>query len=242
MSNQQQQTALSKTGIEHSFSMIKAEEAKGYANYLFTQKLIPQTFTSVNQVFMAVHTAVSFGFERFAEINMALKNMYIVHGKVTLYGDLPLSLVYSSGKLEYKDEFFLDANSERICLKNKNASVQPHTAVCVLKRTDEETIHEHFLTLEDLKDSGIKVSEDGKISNPQNPVWSKHSKVMWARRVAGRALRNVFPDVLMGCSVDEARKPEETVVVIDATKKDSAVQDVLRKINGGKKDEAPQKA
>lgn len=203
---------------------LVAEKALSFAGYLMKKKLVPTTFTTEHQVYMAVQTAVALGFRKYGDINLAIGQMYILpsQGKVMLYGELPIAVVRASGKLDWMEEFFVDEEGNKIELKNKNLASRPYSAVCLVKRKNEAKIHEFILTIDDLKASGINIDADFRFSDSKKlGVWSKYPKVMWTRRCRSRALKMLFPDVLLGAAISADNSPLEQQKVENQEKLES---------------------
>ena len=188
---------------EDSTFEITAPKAMIFSNYLLNSGLVPSTFQNAGQVYMAIQVAISLGYKKYGDIIRTISNMYVYQNKVILYGDLPLALVKRSGKLDYIKEFFVDDSSQPISLANENLDKHPLAAICIVKRKDAEQEHEELLTRDDLEASGIVIKDNMFAgSKGRYDVWTQHPKVMWKRRCRARALRTVFPDVLLGTDMD----------------------------------------
>ena len=55
---------------------------------------------------------------------IALRQITVIKGTPSVFGDLPLAMVRASGKLEMIDEFRFDKDSKKINLKNKQTTTK----------------------------------------------------------------------------------------------------------------------
>lgn len=213
---------------------LQGDKTLAFANYLIDRKLVPATFHSPDQVFMAVQTAFALGFKKYGEINLAIGQMYILpsQGKVMLYGDLPLALVKRSGVLTHFEEFFIDHDHKKISMENKNLEAVPLAAMCFVGRGGKDKV-EYQVTINDLQSSGIELRNKTPLSfssSTRNPCWTKYPKIMWTRRCRHKALRTMFPDVLLGASLSAEDNPSDTKLIVEKEK----VIDLKRQINAEK--------
>ena len=213
---------------------LQGDKTLAFANYLIDRKLVPATFHSPDQVFMAVQTAFALGFKKYGEINLAIGQMYILpsQGKVMLYGDLPLALVKRSGALTHFDEFFIDHEHKKISMDNKNLEAVPLAAICIVGRGGKDKV-EYQVTISDLQSSGVELRSKTPLafaSSNRNPCWTKYPKIMWTRRCRHKALRTVFPDVLLGATLSSEDNPRDTKIIVEKEK----VNDLKRQLNAKK--------
>ena len=114
----------------------------------------------------------------------ALKNISVINGRPTLWGDALLAVVKSSGLLEYCKEWQED-----------------DTAYCEVKRKGESIPTKCSFSLEDAKKANLT----------GNPTWVKYTNRMLKMRARAFALRDAFPDLLCGMeSREEVLDYEET--------------------------------
>lgn len=118
-----------------------------------------------------------------AEIGMAImqsvQSISVINGKPSLYGDSMLAIVKGSGLLEYKRETFTKDE-----------------AICLVKRVGSPDEVVRTFSIEDAKTANL-----WKKAGP----WSQYPKRMLQMRARAWALRDEFPDVLMGIySAEEA--------------------------------------
>lgn len=175
------------------------EEAYRYAAAIHKSGLAPKQFDSPEKVLVAMQTAKELGLPALT----ALKNMYVVNGSVSLYGDLPLALVRRSGLLEKFKETQFDKDKKEICVENDNLNADCFTATCIIKRKGEDEFTRSF-TWEEVLKAGLDKNKWGLKETYQN-----FRKRMLQMRARGWALKDGFSDVLMGISIFEYDQFEE---------------------------------
>jgi len=111
----------------------------------------------------------------------ALKNIAVVNGRPTIWGDALLALAHRTQQLEDFDER-IDGEGESL------------VAVCVVKRKGIKTATQRSFSAKDAKAAGLW----GK----KGP-WQQYPKRMLRLRARGFALRDAFPDALGGFMLRE---------------------------------------
>lgn len=124
---------------------------------------------------------------------VAMQNMAVINGSVSIWGQLPKALAEATGEMQDFRQFFIDKDYNEICVKNKNLNVEAWAAVVQIRRKGRST-NEYFFSLDDAKAAGLD-----KKSGP----WRDYRKVMLARRTIGMAIKFEFPDALMGVAIAE---------------------------------------
>lgn len=109
---------------------------------------------------------------------MSLTHCMNVNGHMSIYGDAINAIIYSSGLLKKKVEYFDESTG---------------TAVCTIERKDIEGEETRTFSFEDAKIAGLW----GK------GVWKQYPKRMAQMRARGFAFRDVFPDLLHGMITTE---------------------------------------
>lgn len=135
--------------------------------------------------------AVQMGLDVGLKPMQAIQSIAIINGKPAVYGDAALALAMASGLVEQFRE-----------------SEEGGTATCVVKRKGLDPVT-HTFGLDDAKTAGLL----GKAG-----PWTNYPKRMRQMRARGYALRDAFPDVLMGLSIAEEVQDIGTapVLVTDA--------------------------
>lgn len=148
--------------------------------------MLPARFKSPEQVLVAFQMALELGLPPLTGI----RQIAIVNGNPSLYGDLPLAVVQQSGNMESIREYHIDDKGKEICTENGNLAADAWGAVCIVKRKGDIETLETFFTMEDAKKAALLGS----------PVWKKYPKRMLKYRARGQALKDKFSDSLNGIS------------------------------------------
>ena len=193
------------------------EEAHRYAAYVVKSDLAPKHFDSAEKVMIAMQTARELGLPALT----SLRQMYLVNGSVSLFGDLPLALVRKSGHLEYIKEMHLDSNNMEITPFNSNLDAECETAVCILKRKGEPEISRSF-TWKEAVSAGLTRTKYG-----EKETYKNYRKRMLQMRARTWALKDLFSDVLMGIGVEEYDSTERDVTERPVVNKASQLQNLL---------------
>jgi hypothetical protein len=151
-------------------------------------EMVPKTYKTPEQVMLGMEYALELGLKPLT----ALRNIAVINGTPSLWGDLPLSLVMRSGLLEQLEEKILDENLVEISLENKNLGISPYAALCRVKRKGGLS-GEKFFTLDDAKRAGLT----GK------GPWLQYTRRMLQMRARSQALKDLFGDVLSGIAITE---------------------------------------
>lgn len=151
-------------------------------------KFLPKHYDTPEKVMAGIIFAKELGL---SPMN-ALRNIAIINGSPSIWGELPLAVVRSSGLLEKIDEFLIDKDYKKICFENKNIGADVFAAICIIKRKGYEE-KSFFLTKEDA----------AKNPNFNSAVWKSYFKVMIKRRVRTIALKDEFGDLLSGAPIAE---------------------------------------
>lgn len=210
---QADQTGLLKpTNIEDAYRLAKAYHQS---------KLLPQRFNTPEMIMTGMQFAIELGLKPMT----ALRQIAVIQGTPSLYGDLPLSLCYSAGKLEWIKEYYFDSKGQRITVENGNIAAEAFGAVCIVKRKGDSEPLESAFTLEDAKRANLM----------KNPVWSSYPKRMLRYRARSQALKDKFPDCLNGVAIaeydfDAVPDLEPVTETTGATPKEQMKQDIIQKL------------
>jgi hypothetical protein len=179
------------------------EEAEKYADFVAKSQLLPKGMGK-NEVFLVIQVGLEFGLSPM----QALKGMFCVNNRVSIYGDLAVALVLRSGKMELFDE-----DNAEIALKQGfgRCRVKRHGSpacrvdparpqikcVDAFEQKPRACCLEHRFTVDQAKTA--------KLWTKEGP-WTSYPGRMLQMRPRSWALRDVFADVLMGLDVyEEAR-------------------------------------
>jgi hypothetical protein len=131
----------------------------------------PATLNTKEKVFFVMQIGAGLGLTPMQSV----QSISVINGKPALYGDTMLAIVKASGQLESFNEYITNVNSEII-------------AVCVVKRKNINEVKAEF-SVSDAKKAGL-----WERSSP----WRQYPERMLKMRARCFALRDVFPDLLLG--------------------------------------------
>lgn len=124
---------------------------------------------------------------------IAIQNMAIIHGSLSIWGQLPKALAEATGDMEDFQLIFIDKDHNELSLKNKNLNAEVWAAVCRIKRKGR-SYNEYWFSVDDAKKAGL--------FNKAGP-WKDYTKIMLGRRAVGHGIKIEFPDALMGLNIAE---------------------------------------
>lgn len=186
------------------------KEALQLASLLSKSKLVPKGFENQEACLVGILYGMEVGLSPVA----ALQRMAIIDGRPTIWGDAALALVEASGllmKIEERIENLESKTDERSSdwphdgkasgtghqrpdQSDDRPSTKTRTAICqVLRSGRSEPIIRSF-SVEDAKRAGL-----WQKSGP----WTDYPDRMLIMRARAFALRDAFPDVLMGLYIRE---------------------------------------
>ena len=161
--------------------------------------ILPKRYETVAQVITAYQMATELGLRPLT----ALRQIAVIEGTPSLFGDLPLSLCMNAGIITYIEEFFVDKEYNRIEWKNKNLGAEPYAAVCILKRKGQKKEREFFFTMDDARNAGLYPAKKRNGEDSPNSPWMKYTRYMLKYRARSNALKDMAPDALNGLAIAE---------------------------------------
>lgn len=157
-------------------------ELERFSEKVASSQLVPKRY---EKDVASVAVCIQMGLELGLSPMSALQNIAVINGIPTIYGDAALALVRASGLIEvYKEEVIKDEESE----EKEDSKGDKFGVKITVKRVNEDP-HESVFTVKDAKAA--------KLWGKAGP-WTNYPKRMLMFRARGFALRDVFPDVLMG--------------------------------------------
>lgn len=193
---EQKAVAMTSTG---KMQITNIEEAYRQASLYSKSGLVPKSFDTPEKVLVGIQYAL--------ELNLppltALKNMYVVKGIPALFGDLPLSMVMKSSAFEYIKEIQFDKNNLEIKSDNQNLGAECEFAVCKIKRKGQDEVERAYSWTE-AQAAGLHRDNYG-----DKATWKNFRRRMLQMRARSWALKDMFPDVLLGCAIKEYDHLEE---------------------------------
>lgn len=183
-------------------------EAKQVAEFLSQSDLIPSNYKGKPA---DIVVAMAFGSELDLKPLAALRNIAVINGRPSLWGDLVLALIKTKDDYEYIKESFDDIKM---------------IATCEIKRKNEPVRTVHF---------SQKDAEAASLWG-KSGTWKTHPKRMLQMRARAFAIRDVFPHHLSGITLaEEAEEMTDTPnyntssiqVVEDVTEVTTEVADAI---------------
>ncbi len=164
-----------------------------FINQMITAKAIPRHLKNLEEVISAWNFA--------AQLNLppqpSLRNIAVIEGTPSLFGDLPLALVQRHNDFVFYEEFNIDEESTRISFENKNLKNKPWGGVVRLQRKGMKEPQSFAFTLGDAERAGLlRRAKEGM-------PWQAYQPVMLIRRARIMAIRALFADAITGASIAE---------------------------------------
>lgn len=174
---------------EGKFAPTTIEGQYRIAKYYSTSGMVPKAFDTAEKVMVGMQFARELGLEPLT----GLRNIAVVHGQPSLWGELPLKLAYQTRELKHLEEFVIDKDYRKICLENKNLTATPWAGVCRIQRGTLPMVEATF-TMDEAGDAGLL---------GRNNPWKTYPKIMLMRRARSQALKIAFPDAIGGAPIAE---------------------------------------
>ena len=182
------------TSESGSVRLATMDEQIKYAALLLQNKMISTTFTTPQEVVIGIQYSKAMNLDPIVGLRM----MYVIEGRPTLWGDGPLSLAWRSRQLVSLEEFFIDANGERIQADKKNLKSEVFGSVTRSFRKGDLLVQEDFFTEDDIIKAKLDMNKWGK-----KDTYEKYRRTMM--RYKGRAmnLKSKFTDIINGIPIAE---------------------------------------
>lgn len=155
---------------------------------LVKAKMVPESLDTPQKLFAARQLCRELGLP----VVSAIRQVCVINGSPSLWGDTPLALVRKSSELENIKEYMIDKEYKEICIANKNLDAEHMAAVCEIKRKGFDVKTYHFTVSQ-----AVKAGLTGK------GIWTKYPQRMLQMKARGLALKNEFSDILMGVGMAE---------------------------------------
>lgn len=140
--------------------------------------LVPQALNTPEKVLVAMQFARELGLPPVT----AMRQICIINGTPSLWGDLPLSLAMKSGSLEdISEDMEFDKDG------------RPFKATCALKRKGISTPVVRTFSMDQARTANLSTKA----------IWKLYPQRMLQCRARAWALKDLFPDMLNGCAIAE---------------------------------------
>jgi hypothetical protein len=175
MSNNTQLARREQKDMQNQWQPANFAEAQQLAELVAQSGFAPKEYRGKPQdCLMAMMAGNEVGLGPMA----SLQNIAVINGRPSIWGDAALALVKSSPDFEWIKEWIDD---------------QKGAAVCKVKRKGEDPVERTF-SWDDAQRAGL-TKKDGP--------WKTYPKRMLQMRARSWAIRDVWPHVLKGLSIDE---------------------------------------
>lgn len=173
-----------------------------FANVLHESGLAPESLDSPQKCAIIIMQGLEIGMPPM----MALQRIAVIKGRPALWGDGALALVYARTVADFVEEKIEERDGVL-------------TAVCRTRRKNYPNVVEQTFSVDDAIradlweteamvyktywDKQAKERKTSKFATPNDSPWWKYPKRMLQMRARGLALRDAYPDVLMGLYLAE---------------------------------------
>jgi hypothetical protein len=164
------------------------EELFRFSSMLVKSGLLPDRFKSPESVAAAIQLCMELGLP----VMSSLRFIAVIRGQLALFGELPLAIVMGSGKLESIKEFPFNKEGKEISINNNNLNDEAFGAYCEVRRKGIIGCASGSFTL-----------DDKFRANLASDTWQKYPKIMMKFKARSIALKGLFDDILLGCSIAE---------------------------------------
>lgn len=168
-----------------------------YCGAMVQAGMVPARFDTPQKLFGALMFARELRLP-----DTAIRQIAIVEGTPSIFGDLPLALVQAGGELKKFREIWFDKDYAEIRFENKNLNAEVWGAVCFCARGDGE-VQSFSYTLDDARKAGqYPAKKRNGEANPHSP-WEKHTRIMLRYKARAIALKSLFADKVNGVGIIE---------------------------------------
>lgn len=185
---QRQHLTTKETG---QFSLGTLSEQLAFGRTLIEQGMVSSSFENPSQVVVGIQWALGLNLNPIT----ALRSMYVVNGRPSLWGDGPLMMVQRSGQMESIEEFFIDRDGKRISFEAGNIGSPVYGSVTRVKKVGDPIWQEDWFTLDDMKQAGL--------DKKKGDIWTKWTRMMMRYKPRAMALKTKFSSLLNGIDIAE---------------------------------------
>ena len=148
--------------------------------------MLPKGYDTPEKAFIGIQYALELGFKD--QPLTALKNIAVINGMPSIWGELPLALVLRSNLCEEINEYFEDKAGKRLPDTCSNEEV--YAAICEVKRKGFPS-RRFAYTQADRTTLGVAA------------IWKQFTKIMMKRKARATAIKDIFPDIMLGFDIGE---------------------------------------
>lgn len=216
-----QLAAVMKTNKNGLIVAANMDEEWRICTALARSGMVPKGMNTPEKLFVARQFAAELGLP----LMSSLRNICVINGSPSLWGDLPLALARRTKEMVHFDEYWVDKSGAR--LKAVGDEDKIFAAVCEIERKGEPR-KTYAFTEYDVKVARLD----------QKDIWKLYPRRMRQMRARSWAIKDVFGDALMGAAIAEYDfdmiPGEEGVYEVDmnADKKKSSLNDSFGSAQG----------
>ena len=159
------------------------------ASAMFKGGMVPKAYQSPEAVMAGMQFAAELGLPALS----GLRQIALVNGSPSIFGDLPLALCYQQKLVKEHKAVLFDKEYKVISFENKNLTAEIFGAWCKMKRNGGGECETTFTT-DDAAKAGLL--------NKSGP-WMQYRKRMLELRARSMCIKNLFPDAIMGAAIAE---------------------------------------
>jgi hypothetical protein len=173
---------------EGKFAPVNLTESTRIAKGLLESGCLPRQFDTLPKILMGQQFLRQLGLPDIAGFPM----LCLVNGAYSLHTNGPKAVCQAF--IEEDGEFWFDKDYKEVCFANKNLQSEIYGAYYRVIRKGVRGITERVFTVDDAKAAKLW----GKVG-----PWQSYSKRMLQCRARAWALRDAFPDKLLGVAIAE---------------------------------------
>lgn len=162
-----------------------------YCGALIASAMVPKRFSNPTELFGALMFVRALNLP-----DVSIRQVAVIQGTPSLFGDLPLALVQKQGELANFKEQWFDKDYKPVCFENKNLDAEVIGAVCFASRGKSAETQSFSFTIEDARKAGLFPG------SPSTP-WAKYTKLMLRYKARSIMLKSLFADTINGLSIAE---------------------------------------
>lgn len=149
------------------------------ANVFHKSGMMPQSLNTTEKVLVAIQICHELSLPPMASIS----KIAVINGTASLFGDLPLALVYRSGKIDWIEESLI----------TDPVTHQTIGARCITKRKGMEKTVERSFMKKDAETAGLL----------SKGPWKQYPSRMYQMRARSWCIKDAYTDVLSGVAIGE---------------------------------------
>ena len=164
-----------------------------FIDQMIKAEALPRHLKNREQVLSAWNFAAQMGLPP----QPSLRNIAVIEGTPSLFGDLPLALIQKHPDFVFIEEYTINEKYERISLDNKNLGDEVWGGICRLQRKGMKEPQTFAFTKSDAERAGLL-----RRAKPGMP-WHSYPQTMYVRRARAMGGKSLFADAICGANIAE---------------------------------------